>query len=100
MLASRFSAGRMSAAGSLSTALTRGRTVGMTDEVMTWEEVACMSFILLMIGPGLPGPGDPFEFCLTEAYLTHSLSFFNMFISFFSNFLHLKIANTLFYMKN
>ena len=72
----------------------------MTDEVMTWEEVACMSVILLIIGPGLPGTGDPFEFCLTETYLARTLSFFNMSISFFSNFFHPEITNPLFYLKN
>lgn len=57
-----------------------------------------MSFILLMMGPDLPGPDDPFEFCLTRIELTSLLLFFNMFISFFSNFLHTPKANTLFYM--
>ena len=56
---------------------------------VTWEGVACIVFVLFMIGPDLPGSDDPIEFCLTRMNLTSVLSFFNMLISFFGNFFQL-----------
>jgi hypothetical protein len=45
---------------------------------VTWEVVACMVFVLFIIGPDLPGSDDPIELCLTRMYLAPKLSFFNM----------------------